>query len=92
MNTPLYAACLVAGVTTTISGLKGIETENIYRGILFLVAGTLLAGFLFSLVVSHNIPRNADAVTVLFIVTTTAFGSGLTVLFLDSADKAGENQ
>lgn len=92
MNTPLYAACLVAGVTTTISGLKGIETQNIYRGLLFLFAGTLLAGFLFSLIVSHSIPTSADAVTVLSIVTTTAFGSGLTVLFLDSADKAGDTQ
>ncbi|WP_276273658.1 hypothetical protein [Haloarcula litorea] len=92
MNTPLYAACLVAGITATMSGLKGIETENIYRGILFLVGGTLLAGFLFSLVVSHNIPRNADAVTVLFVVVVTAFGSGLTVLFIDSENKTQQSE
>lgn len=87
MTATLYAACLVAGITATVSGLKGIETENIYRGLLFLLSGTLLAGFLFSLIVSHRIPQQARPFTILLIVSTTAFGSGLTVLFFEPSPR-----
>ena len=74
---------------TTISGLKGIETENIYRGILFLLIGTVTGFFVISLGTGVQTPENF--LTVIFAVTVTGFGSGLTVLFVDSENK-GETE
>lgn len=85
MNTPLYAACLATGMLTTISGLKGIETENIYRALLFLSIGTAAGFFAISLGTGVQTPENV--MTVIFAVTATGLGSGLTVLFVDSENK-----
>ncbi len=74
---------------TTMSGLKGIETENIYRGILFLLIGTAAGFFVISLGTGIQTPENV--LTVIFAVTVTGLGSGLTVLFVDSENK-GETE
>lgn len=90
MNTALYGACLLTGVLTTISGLKGIETENIYRGLLFLFAGTA-TGFL-TISLGSGVQPPENVITIIAAVTVTGFASGLTVLFIDSTDKSGEKQ
>jgi len=85
MNTPLYAASLLTGMLITISGLKGIETENIYKGLLFLMIGTATGFLAISLGTGVQTPENV--MTVIFAVTVTGLGSGLTVLFVDSENK-----
>ena len=82
MNTPLYAASLLTGMLVTMSGLKGIETQNIYRGLLFLLAGTVTGFITISLGSGVQTPENV--ITIIFAVTVSSLGSGLIVLFVDS--------
>lgn len=82
METGLIASLLATGAVTTLSGMKGIETDNIWKGLIFLfigiIAGILLVGFGLE---GSNIENQ---MTVVWSVTVTATGSGLIVLFVQS--------
>jgi hypothetical protein len=88
MSEALYIASMATGIVVTISGLLGIQTENIYRALVFLALG-IVAGFLvFSVGVGQS---TENPVTVLYVAIATALGSGLTVLFLESETKKPSN-
>jgi hypothetical protein len=84
MNEALYIASMGTGMVVTISGLLGIQTENIYRALVFLALGIVVGFLVFSAGVGET---TENPVTVLYVALATALGSGLTVLFLESDTK-----
>ena len=82
MEPQLIGSLLAAGAVTTLSGLKGIETENIYRALIFLFIG-VVAGLLF-LGFGTEGSGIENQMTVIWVAIATALGSGLTVLFVQS--------
>jgi len=82
MNTALIASLFATGAVTTLSGMKGIETENIFRGVLFLLIGVVIGIF----VVGFGLKGSGieNPMTVVWTAAATASGSGLVALFVQS--------
>lgn len=82
MNTAFIASLLATGAVATLSGMKGIETENIWKGLIFLFTGVVIGILLVGFGLEGSNVENQ--MTVVWSVAATATGSGLIVLLVQS--------
>ena len=82
MNNALIASLFATGALTTLSGMKGIETENVFRGLLFLLVGLVIEFFVVGIGLKGSGVDNPMTIT--WASVATASGSGLVALFVQS--------